>query len=72
MARMTTVLESGHTLAFWFPASASSVVLPMQGNAGVTTRSGVVTEHACANGTHYLNFARFYRSTRHNQRKFMQ
>jgi hypothetical protein len=38
MARMTTVFESGYALAFRFPASASSMVLPIHADAGITTR----------------------------------
>jgi hypothetical protein len=34
------MFENGYTLAFWFYASASSMVLPIHADAGITTRGG--------------------------------
>jgi hypothetical protein len=39
---MTTMFESGYTLAFWFPASASNMVLHIHTDAGVTPRGGAI------------------------------
>jgi hypothetical protein len=40
--RMTTMFESGYTLALRFPVSASSMVLPIHTDTGVTPRGGAI------------------------------